>query len=81
MYKRQAKSIVTNYGIKCVPGFSDEIPEEKDELEKITKSIGYPIILKATAGGGGKGMKIVESIDQLSNALQIASKEAEANFW
>ena len=42
------------------------------------KSIGYPIILKATAGGGGKGMKIVESIDQLSNALQIASKEAES---
>lgn len=78
--KITAKSIVTNYGIKCVPGFSDEIPEEKDELEKITKSIGYPIILKATAGGGGKGMKIVESIDQLSNALQIARKEAEANF-
>ena len=44
------------------------------------KEIGFPVIVKATAGGGGKGMRVVHSEDELFRAVQLAQKEAEANF-
>ena len=58
--KITAKSIVTKYGIDGVPGYDKELPNNEEEILKIADEIGYPLIVKATAGGGGRGMKCEE---------------------
>ena len=78
--KITAKSIVTKYGIDGVPGFDNELPDNEEEILKIADEIGYPIIVKATAGGGGRGMKIVRSSKELINSVQIAKQEALSGF-
>ena len=65
--------------VPIVPG-SDGLIESEEELKKIAPTIGYPMIIKATAGGGGKGMRVVESEDELLNAFQMATSEASAAF-
>ncbi|GIR53090.1 MAG: hypothetical protein CM15mP62_05610 [Rhodospirillaceae bacterium] len=66
-------------GIPCVPG-SDGAITTKEEAALVTKDIGFPVIIKAAAGGGGKGMQIAFSETELSNAIQLAQSEAEAAF-
>lgn len=77
--KALAKETMRKAGVPVVPGSDGVIGELKD-AKKIAGDIGYPIIIKATAGGGGRGMRIVREPDELENAFQTASHEAEAAF-
>ncbi len=77
--KSRAKQIMENAGVPLVPGYhGDEQSSEflKDEAEKI----GYPVLIKASAGGGGKGMRIVESSESFEEGLDAARREAMASF-
>ena len=76
MYKRQAE----DSGIQIVPGYKNDIPEDPEEFKKIAKEIGYPIMIKATAGGGGRGMRVVENEDDLISSAEITMQEAKNAF-
>ena len=78
--KITAKNFVSNYGIPTVPGYTGEIPEDESKFKNIVKEIGYPIILKATAGGGGRGMRVVEIEEELINFTEITMQEAQNSF-
>ena len=78
--KITAKNFVAKHNIPIVPGFSDELPEDENELKNIVNEIGYPVILKATAGGGGRGMRVVKSESDLKNAIEITMQEAANAF-
>ena len=78
--KITAKNFVAKHNIPIVPGFSDKLPKDKNELKNIINQIGYPIILKATAGGGGRGMRVVKSENDLSSAIEITMQEAANAF-
>jgi len=67
-------------GVPCVPGSDGPIGADHDETFRIARSIGYPVIIKATAGGGGRGMRVVHSEATLLNALNSAQAEALAAF-
>ena len=77
--KALAKETMKKAGVPVVPG-SDGVISEVSEAEKIAKEIGFPVIIKATAGGGGRGMRIVRDVDELENAFLTASHEAEVSF-
>ena len=77
--KIEAKKMALELGIPCVPG-SDGAIRTKDEALLVAKDVGFPIIVKAAAGGGGKGMQIAFSETELSNAIKLAQSEAEASF-
>ena len=57
--KVSAKDAMRNSGIPLVPGSSGELPKENKEIYKLAQEIGYPLIIKAAGGGGGKGMRVV----------------------
>ena len=67
-------------GVPCVPGSNGSLPDNADEIMRIASDIGYPIIIKATAGGGGKGMRVVHTEAALLNAWQLTRSEAQATF-
>lgn len=77
--KLLARRIMHEAGIKVIPGSLEPVDNLK-KAEEIAGKIGYPVILKASAGGGGKGMRIVESKEQLAEKLEIVQSEAEASF-
>ncbi|WP_264665355.1 acetyl-CoA carboxylase biotin carboxylase subunit [Azospirillum fermentarium] len=77
--KVTAKSTVKNLGLPVVPG-SDGPVASLDEAEVIARSIGFPVLIKAAAGGGGKGMKVARSPETLREAYQLARGEARAAF-
>ena len=77
--KAFAKKAMQAAGVPVVPG-SQEIIKDEDEAKSIAEDIGYPVILKATAGGGGKGMRIVREEKEMESALQMAQAEANAAF-
>jgi len=77
--KITAKDTAVKLGIPIVPGSKSAITNI-EEAENMASSIGYPVIIKATAGGGGKGMQVVEKPESLKEAIEIAQKEAKANF-
>lgn len=77
--KNQARDTMKAANVPIVPG-SDGLIESEEALKKIAPTIGYPMIIKATAGGGGKGMRVVESESELINAFQMATSEASAAF-
>lgn len=77
--KALAKETMRKAGVPVVPG-SDGVIGELSEATRIAKEIGFPVIIKATAGGGGRGMRIVRSVDELENAFLTASHEAETAF-
>lgn len=77
--KSQAKKTMQSVGVPVVPG-SDGLLESVEHALEIAKEAGYPVMLKATAGGGGKGMRLVESEDQLKSAYESAETEAKASF-
>jgi len=66
-------------GVPTIPG-SDGIVSDVDEARELAKEIGFPIMIKATAGGGGKGMRVVEDPERFSDLLQAAQTEAKASF-
>ena len=77
--KVTAKKTMKEAGIPTVPG-SDGLLNSIKEGKELSKSIGYPVILKATAGGGGKGMRIVNKESEFENAWNSAKTESEASF-
>ncbi len=77
--KITAKSTAEELGIPVVPGSAGEVKTEAD-AKKIANDIGYPVIIKATAGGGGRGMKVANDDSELSIALSTARTEAGAAF-
>ncbi len=77
--KIEAKRTAKRLGIPCVPGSDGGITDD-DEALRIAREIGFPVIIKAAAGGGGKGMKVVRNADEMSVALSTARSEAKANF-
>jgi acetyl-CoA carboxylase biotin carboxylase subunit len=77
--KATAKETMKKAGIPTIPG-SDGLLESYEQAEKTAKNIGYPVMLKATAGGGGKGMRAVWKSDDLKNAWESARTEAKAAF-
>jgi len=77
--KVTAKKTVMEQGLPVVPGSDGPVPT-LEEAEKVGREIGYPILIKAAAGGGGKGMKVARNPDQLKEAYQLARGEARAAF-
>ncbi len=77
--KVSARTVISKTGIPLVPGSKGPVKNIK-ELKKVSKEIGLPIIIKAAAGGGGKGMKVVEDESELENAYNLTKSEAEVNF-
>lgn len=77
--KSNAKETLKLAGVQIVPG-TEGIINDKNEAVKIAKEIGYPVIVKASAGGGGKGMKVANNKEELVSAIEQAEKEAESYF-
>jgi len=77
--KTAARKLMQSYGVPTVPGTEDAIKDVK-RARKIALKIGYPILIKASAGGGGKGMRLVESDSAFEEAMQGAAREAKAAF-
>ena len=77
--KARARRVMKKAGVPVLPGSDGPIDNEEKAL-KIAKDIGYPVIVKAAAGGGGRGMRIVNSASELAHATRAAQREAEAAF-
>lgn len=77
--KLAAKECVKKYNIPLVPG-ADQAIDNKDEAKKIAKEIGFPILIKASAGGGGKGMRVVEKEEEFDEQMERAKSEALSAF-
>ncbi len=77
--KSTAKKTMQRAGVPTIPG-SDGLIESEDQAQKIADRIGYPVIIKATAGGGGRGMRIAKTPEELLPLLKAAQGEAEAAF-
>ncbi len=77
--KISAKETMIKAGVPCIPG-SENLMESIDETRELAQEIGYPVILKATAGGGGKGMRVVWKDNELEENFNKARQEAEASF-
>ncbi len=78
--KVSAIRVMKEHGVPCVPGSDGPLPEDTDESFKMARSIGYPVIIKASGGGGGRGMRVVHSDATLVNAINVAKTEARAAF-
>jgi acetyl-CoA carboxylase biotin carboxylase subunit len=77
--KATAKATMKEAGVPTIPGSEGIIPSF-DECKKLAKKVGYPVMLKATAGGGGKGMRAVWAADELQKAWESARQESKAAF-
>lgn len=77
--KASAKDTMKAAGVPVIPG-SDGLLASVEEGQKLAVDIGYPVIIKATAGGGGRGMRIVNNAEEFENAWNSATAEAEAAF-
>jgi acetyl-CoA carboxylase biotin carboxylase subunit len=77
--KARARRVMRKAGVPILPGSEGPVESEEKAL-KVAKDIGYPVIVKATAGGGGRGMRVVRAPAELSNAVKTAQREAEAAF-
>src|SRR3954452_16327747 len=77
--KIEAKRTAVRLGIPVVPGSDGGVASDQDAIT-VARSIGFPVLVKASAGGGGRGMKLARSADDLSNALATARAEAKAAF-
>ncbi|GJL73106.1 MAG: acetyl-CoA carboxylase biotin carboxylase subunit [Nitrosomonas sp.] len=78
--KVSAKKAMRQAGVPCVPGSEGALPESIEEIRKIVRDIGYPVIIKAAGGGGGRGMRVVHTDAALSNAVIMTRNEAQAAF-
>ncbi|MBD8003531.1 acetyl-CoA carboxylase biotin carboxylase subunit [Bacillus norwichensis] len=77
--KDVARSTMKAAGVPIVPG-SDGIVETVDEAKKIAEEIGYPVIIKATAGGGGRGIRVAKTVEELIKGIEITQQEAAVAF-
>ena len=78
--KVSAKQAMIKAGVPCVPGSEGELPDDPVLIRRTAKSIGYPVIIKAAGGGGGRGMRVVHTEAALINAVQMTKAEAGAAF-
>jgi len=77
--KIEAKRLMARSGVPVVPGYQED-DQSSERLQAAAADIGYPVLIKASAGGGGKGMRVVESAEAFVPALQAARREAKAAF-
>jgi acetyl-CoA carboxylase biotin carboxylase subunit len=77
--KSTAKETMKKAGVPVVPG-SDGLLKDLEDAKKVAKKIGYPVMMKATAGGGGKGMRVIWKEEELPHAWESARQEAQASF-
>ncbi len=78
--KVSAKAAMKAAGVPCVPGSDGALPDDPKEIVRIARSVGYPVIIKAAGGGGGRGMRVVHTEAALINAVQTTKAEAQAAF-
>ncbi|MDI6746279.1 MAG: acetyl-CoA carboxylase biotin carboxylase subunit [Rhodocyclaceae bacterium] len=78
--KVSAKNAMKAAAVPCVPGSEGALPEDNKEIAKIARAIGYPVIIKAAGGGGGRGMRVVHTEAALINAVTMTRSEAGAAF-
>ncbi|MCW7537457.1 acetyl-CoA carboxylase biotin carboxylase subunit [Aquabacterium sp. A7-Y] len=78
--KVSAKNAMIKAGVPCVPGSEGALPEDPKEIIKIARTVGYPVIIKAAGGGGGRGMRVVHTEAALIHAVQTTRSEAGAAF-
>jgi len=78
--KVSAKQAMASAGVPTVPGSSGTLPEDAREIVKIARSVGYPVIIKAAGGGGGRGMRVVHTEAALINAVTMTRQEAQSAF-
>ncbi|MEN9986057.1 MAG: hypothetical protein RI925_1559 [Pseudomonadota bacterium] len=78
--KVSAKNAMIASGVPCVPGSEGALPDDPAYIAKAAKKIGYPVIIKAAGGGGGRGMRVVHTEGALLNAVQMTRTEAGAAF-
>ena len=78
--KVSAIRVMKAHGVPCVPGSDGPLGEDTDENLRIARDIGYPVIIKASGGGGGRGMRVVHSDASLLNAIGVTRSEARAAF-
>lgn len=78
--KVEAKRIASAAGVPLVPGAELAHDVTSDELEKAANAVGYPVLVKASAGGGGKGMRVVNAPEELADAVETARREALNSF-
>jgi len=78
--KVAAKQAMIRAGVPCVPGSEGALPDDAAEVKRIARTIGYPVIVKAAGGGGGRGMRVVHTEAALLHAVQTTKAEAGAAF-
>ena len=78
--KVSAKQAMIRAGVPCVPGSEGELPDDAPSIRAIAKKVGYPVIIKAAGGGGGRGMRVVHTEAALINAVTMTKAEAGAAF-
>jgi len=78
--KVSAKQAMLAAGVPCVPGSDGELPPHGPQIRRMAKEIGYPVIIKAAGGGGGRGMRVVHTEAALLSAVQMTKAEAQAAF-
>lgn len=78
--KVSAIKAMRDAGVPCVPGSDGALSDDMEENYAIARRVGYPVIIKAAAGGGGRGMRVVRTEAHLSNALQLTQQEAQTAF-
>ncbi|WP_020167120.1 MULTISPECIES: acetyl-CoA carboxylase biotin carboxylase subunit [Methylotenera] len=78
--KVSAKNAMKAAGVPCVPGSEGALPDDPIEIIKTAKKVGYPVIIKAAGGGGGRGMRVVHTEAALINAVNMTKAEAQAAF-
>jgi acetyl-CoA carboxylase, biotin carboxylase subunit len=78
--KVSAKQAMQKAGVPCVPGSEGALPEDPKEIVRIARKVGYPVIIKAAGGGGGRGMRVVHTEAALLNAVNMTRSEAQAAF-
>ncbi len=78
--KVSAINAMKKAGVPCVPGSDGSLSDDPDETIKIARRIGYPVIIKAAGGGGGRGMRVIHSEASLLNAVSLTKNEAEQAF-
>ncbi len=78
--KARAKALMRQAGVPVVPGSDGLVPDDDDLIMKMGQEIGFPVMVKASAGGGGRGMRVVHEADKLLDAFHAAKKESAAAF-
>jgi len=78
--KVSAKAAMRAAGVPCVPGSDGALPDDPREIQAIARAIGYPVIIKAAGGGGGRGMRVVHTEAALINAVAMTKQEAQTAF-